>query len=119
MILLLHPTHRKFIKLLRNKVNNGDVIYITQEDQSEWQSVFNTSKNSKKRHQATYRIFLRAINRVHTEIPNNAIVINMFSVDHIERFLRKVELKNPLRTIRNIIFMKIVKVGFRLLKHFE
>ena len=28
MILLLHPTHRKFIKLLRNKVNNGDVIYI-------------------------------------------------------------------------------------------
>ena len=48
MILLLHPTHRKFIKLLRNKVNNGDVIYITKEDQSEWQSVFNTSKNSKK-----------------------------------------------------------------------
>ena len=58
MILLLHPTHRKFIKLLRNKVNNGDVIYITKEDQSEWQSVFNTSKNSKKRHQETYRIFL-------------------------------------------------------------
>ena len=48
MILLLHPTHRKFIKLLRNKVNNGDVIYITKEDQSEWLSVFNTSKNSKK-----------------------------------------------------------------------
>ena len=48
MILLLHPTHRKFIKLLRNKVNNGDVIYITKEDQSEWQSLFNTSKNSKK-----------------------------------------------------------------------
>ena len=48
MILLLHPTHRKFIKLLRNKVNNEDIIYITKEDQSEWQSVFNTSKNSKK-----------------------------------------------------------------------
>lgn len=57
MILLLHPTHRKFIKLLRNKVNNGDVIYITKEDQSEWQSVFNTSKNSKKRYQETYRYF--------------------------------------------------------------
>ena len=119
MILLLHPTHRKFIKLLRNKVNNGDVIYITKEDQSEWQSVFNTSKNSKKRHQETYRIFLRAINRVHTEIPNNAIVINLSLVDHIESILRKVELKNPLRTIRNIILMKIVKVGFRLLRHLE
>ena len=115
MILLLHPTHRKFIKLLRNKVNNGDVIYITKEDQSEWQSVFNTSKNSKKRHQETYR----AINRVHTEIPNNAIVINLSLVDHIESILRKVELKNPLRTIRNIILMKIVRVDFRLLRHIE
>ena len=112
MILLLHPTHRKFIKLLRNKVNNGDVIYIRQ-------SVFNTSKNSQKRHQETYRIFLRAINRVHTEIPNNAIVINWSLVDHIESILRKVELKNPLRTIRNIILMKIVRVGFRLLRHLE
>lgn len=114
MISLLHPTHRKFIKLLRDKVNNGDVIFIT-----EWQSVFNTSKNSKKRHQSTYRIFLRAINRVNTEIPNNAIVINSSSVDHLEGFLRKVELKNPFRTIRNIILMKIIRVGFRLLKHLE
>ena len=53
MILLLHPTHRKFIKLLRDNVDNGKVIFLTSEDQSEWQSVFNTSKNSKKRHLAT------------------------------------------------------------------
>lgn len=44
MILLLHPTHRKFIRLLRDKVSKGDVIFITQEDLSEWQSVFSTSK---------------------------------------------------------------------------
>ena len=119
MILLLHPTHRKFIKLLRDNVNNGNVIFLTSEDKNEWQSVFNTSKNSKKRHLATYRIFIRAINRVHTEIPNNAIVINSSSVNHIESFLRKVELKNPFITIRNIILMKILRVGFRLLKHLE
>ena len=29
MILLLHPTHRKFIKLLRDNVNNGNVIFLT------------------------------------------------------------------------------------------
>lgn len=119
MILLLHPTHRKFIRLLRDKVSKGDIIFITKEDQSEWQSVFSTSKNSKKRHQATYRILLRAINRVCTEIPDSAIVINSSCVDHIERFLRKVELMNPIRTINNIIKMKIVRIGFRLLKHFE
>lgn len=119
MILLLHPTHRKFIKLLRDNVNNGEVIFLTTEDKNEWLSVLNKSKNSTKRHLATYRIFLRAINRVNTEIPNNAIVINSSSVNHIEVFLRKVELKNPLRTIRNIILMKIVRVGFRLLRHLE
>lgn len=119
MILLLHPTHRKFIKLLRDNVNNGNVIFLTSEDISEWEYIFNTSKNSKERHQATYRIFLRAINRVNTEIPNNAIAINSSSVDHIEVFLRKIELKNPIRTIRNIILMKIVRIGFRLLEHLE
>lgn len=116
MILLLHPTHRKFIKLLRDNVNNGEVIFLTTEDKNEWLSVLNKSKNSTKRHLATYRIL---INRVNTEIPNNAIVINSSSVNHIEVFLRKVELKNPFRTIRNIILMKIIRVGFRLLKRFE
>ena len=106
MILLLHPTHRKFIRLLRDKVSKGDVIFITQEDLSEWKSVFSTSKNSKKRHQATYRILLRAINRICTEIPDSAIVINSSCVDYIERFLRKVELKNPIRTINNIIKLR-------------
>ena len=119
MILLSHPTHRKFIKLLRDNVNNGEVIFLTTEDKNEWLSVLNKSKNSTKRHLATYRIFLRAINRINTEIPNNAIVINSSSVNHIEVFLRKVELKNPFRTIRNIILMKIIRVGFRLLKRFE
>jgi len=119
MILLLHPTHRKFIKLLRDNVNNGEVIFLTTEDKNEWLSVLNKSNNSTKRHLATYRIFLRAINRVNTEIPNNAIVINSSLVNHIEVFLRKVELKNPFRTIRNIILMKIIRVGFRLLKRFE
>ena len=93
MILLLHPTHRKFIKLLRDNVNNGEVIFLTTEDKNEWLPVLNKSKNSTKRHLATYRIFLRAINHVNTEIPNNAIVINSSCVDYIERFLRKVELK--------------------------
>ena len=106
MILLLHPTHRKFIRLLRDKVSKGDVTFITQEDLSEWKSVFSTSKNSKKRHQATYRILLRAINRICTEIPDSAIVINSSCVDYIERFLRKVELKNPIRTINNIIKLR-------------
>lgn len=119
MILLLHPTHRKFIKLLRNNVNNGEIIFLTSEDKNEWQSVFNKSKNSKKRHQATYRIFLRAINRVCTEIPDNVIVIDSSSVDYIEGFLRKVELKNPFRTIKNIILMRIIRVGVKLLKHWK
>ena len=113
MILLLHPTHRKFIRLLRDKVSKGDVTFITQEDLSEWKSVFSTSKNSKKGHQATYRILLRAINRICTEIPDSAIVINSSCVDYIERFLRKVELKNPIRTINNIIKLRFtIEVQF-------
>lgn len=49
MILLLHPTHRKFIKLLRDNVNNGEVIFLTTEDKNEWLSVLNKSKKFHKK----------------------------------------------------------------------
>ena len=47
------------------------------------------------------------------------IVINSYSVDYIESFLRKVELKKTLRTIKNIILMRFVRAGFKLLKHWQ
>ena len=119
MILLLHPTHRKFIRLLRNHTNNGEVIILTQEDKDEWLSFLSRTKNSKKRHQITYRIFLRAINRKRIESTEDVIVINHSSVDYIERALRKVEFKNPFRTIKNIILMKVARVGFKVIKYFE
>ena len=119
MILLLHPTHRKFIRLLRNHTNNGEVIILTQEDKDEWLSFLSRTKNSKKRHQITYRIFLRAINRKRIESTEDVIVINHSSVDYIERVLRKVEFKNPFRTIKNIILMKVARVGFKVIKYFE
>ena len=119
MILLLHPTHRKFIRLLRNHTNNGDVIILTQEDKNEWLSFLNRTKNSKKGHQITYRIFLRAIKRKRIESTEDVIVINHSSVDYIERVFRKVEFKNLFRTIKNIILMKVVRIGLKVIKYFE
>lgn len=49
MILLLHPTHRKFIRLLRDKVSKGDVIFITQEDLGECGSLFLAHRKILKR----------------------------------------------------------------------
>lgn len=119
MILLLHPTHRKFIRLLRNHTNNGEVIILTREDKNEWLSFLNRTKNSKMRHQITYRIFLRAIKRKRIESTEDVIVINHSTVDYIERVLRKVEFKNPFRTIKNIILMKVVRIGLKVIKYFE
>lgn len=119
MILLLHPTHRKFIRLLREHVIDGSFFNLTQEDVAEYKMILNTTKNSKKRHQTIYRIFLRAIRRDKKDNTNAEIIINSESVDYIEKVLRKAELKKPLITIRNILVLPLVRFLLRKIKKFD
>lgn len=115
MILLLHPAHRKFIKLLHKQVDEGGFIVLTREDKIAITTAFKNSKKSHDRHRAVYRIFLQAIRRPQAELACDSVVLNSTSVDFIEKYLRKVELKNPCVTIRNILLMCIVRFVWKML----
>ena len=119
MILLLHPTHRKFFRLLREYVKGGNCIILTRKDVAEYELMLKITKNSKKIHQTIYRIFLRAIRRDKKDNTNAEIIINSESVDYIEKVLRKAELKKPLITIRNILVLPLVRFLLRKIKKFD
>lgn len=114
MILLLHPTHRKFIRLLREHVKDGSFFNLTQEDVAEYKMILNTTKNSKKRHQTIYRIFLHAIRRDKGDNTDAEIIINSESVGCIEKCLRKAELTKPLITLRNILVIALSRLFSRI-----
>ena len=66
--LLLHPTHRKFIRLLRDRVNSGYPIIITQSDNDAIKHMCEGAMTMIKRHQGIYRIVLTAVYRPIEEI---------------------------------------------------
>ena len=95
MLLLLHPTHRKFINLLKKHVADGNVIILTHEDIEEFKMMFKSTNSSLKRHQILYKIFLRAINRPIVKPCGHDVVVDDLLVKEIEKKLRRIEFKNP------------------------
>ena len=113
MKILLHPTHRKFVKLLREKINSGQPIIITQADLDEFERLMKRSKKALVRHKGIYKIFLRAINR--SSIDCQDVYVNQELIDYIESVLCKVEWYNPLITIRNIVLVPILRKIIRFI----
>ncbi len=113
MKILLHPTHRKFVMLLREKINSGQPIIITQADLDEIHQLIIRSKKALVRHKGIYRIFLRAINRSSSNCQD--VYLNQESIDYIESVLCKVEWRNPLITMRNIILAPILRKMIRFI----
>ena len=109
MLLLLHPTHRKFINLLKKHLADGNVIILTQEDIEEFKIMFNSTNRSLKRHQILYKIFLRAINRPVVKPCCHDVVVDDLLVKEIEKRLRRIEFKNPLGVLKYVLVMNILK----------
>ena len=113
MILLLHPSHRKFIKTLYTKVGHNGYIALTNDD---WTAFVNlwpkNNNNSVKIHQGAYKIFINAANRRCEEI-NHAEVYIYIKAKQIESRLRRTELRNLFRVIANTLLYSIRKILIR------
>ena len=108
MIWLLHPSHRKFIKRLHDKVGPHGYIVITKDDLNAQEDLWTKTTNSKIRHQGIYRIIFRATNR-ETESVDKEQIWGIITVEAIETVLRRMEFKSPIITIRNTILYPILK----------
>ena len=70
--LLIHPTHRKFIRLLRGRIKAGFPILFTESDKDAFKNLWTQDTMSMlDRHQRIYRIVLTALYRPIDEIDEN------------------------------------------------
>lgn len=107
MILLIHPSHRKFIKRLHERVGPHGYIVMTKNDFDTLKTIWATTTESIKRHQGIYRLIFNCINRRIETIDRDQI-FGIIKPETIEKELRLIELKNPLKTIRNTILYYII-----------
>ena len=113
MIWLLHPSHRKFIKILYKKVGHNGYIALTNDDWNIFVNLWQKNNyNSEKIHQGAYKIFINAANRRREEI-NHAEVYIYINVKQIESKLRRTELRNLFRVIVNTLLYFVLKFLIR------
>ena len=113
MIWLLHPSHRKFIKILYKKVGHNGYIALTNDDWNIFVNLWQKNNyNSQKIHQGAYKIFINAANRRREEI-NHAEVYIYINVKQIESKLRRTELRNLFRVIVNTLLYFVIKFLIR------
>lgn len=112
---LIHPTHRKYIKLLRTRADNGNPIILTKKDWDDFLKLVKTTKQRLPRHKGLYRITLRAMNRSQEAINQDEIftVLDNNAIDIIEETLAKAEWKSLGATLKGAflipIFRKVIK----------
>ncbi len=93
---IIHPTHRKFLRLLRNRINEGNPIIIRK---AELDALFNNLpllQSATARNQLVYRLALRAQNRPLSDIQqyDDLILVNERFVRGIESVYARVERKH-------------------------
>lgn len=111
--ILFHPTHRKFIKLLRKRVE-VEPIYLTNEDKEAFRALVRRTNIAMERHKGLYRIFLTAMRRPNSSISPD-IIIDSAYVDYIERALCEVERKNPRMLFKAMVLAPIERKILRIL----
>ena len=105
-MLIIYPTHRKFLKLLKKRAEMGLPIVLKKKDFNEFDKLMERTQNSMYRHKGVYMIIIRAMNRnsfEHGDIRLEKPLINI-----IEKYIGRIERKNIYRTIRNTILIFII-----------
>ena len=99
--LLLHPTHRRFIKLLREQINNRHQVFFTQSDYDAFKNICQGSMTMWERHKRIYRLFLNVIYRPIEEVNNdeNVCFVSEKTINVMEECFSKAEWRHLGTTI--------------------
>ena len=103
--LLLHPVHRRYIKLLREQVKKGTPILLTQSDIDGFKDLFQRTKQKGERHRVLYKLTLEAINRPEEDTRKIGVSgsIGTKEIDIIEKTLASAERRGLYATIMGSI----------------
>ena len=100
-MLLIHPVHRRYIKILRDQVKKGTPVLLTQSDLDGFKELCSSTKQKGKRHRGLYKLTLNAINRPKEETQKVGIsgVLGNEEINIIEKTLAKAERRGLYATI--------------------
>lgn len=114
MALLFHPSHRKFIRLLRSYADRGTYFCITDLDREKLVEIFHRTNDAVERHKSIYMLLLKILNR-HTS-PEEGYLFTHKNVDDIEQTFARLERRRPCITFRGVIIIPLLRFLLRRLK---
>ena len=99
--LLIHPTHRKLIRLMRNRLKDGHPIVLIKKDFDAFHAISQGTVTMIDRHQNIYRLILTAVYRPIEEIDRTekVCIVGDASVNVIEKCIAQAERKHLRTTI--------------------
>lgn len=94
--LLIHPTHRKLIHLMRNRLKDGHPIVFIQSDFDAFHAISHGTMTMIDRHQKIYRLILTAVYRPIEEIDRTekVCIVGDASINVIEKSFAQAERKH-------------------------
>lgn len=107
MALLIHPAHRKFIKLLRSYADRDTIINITDQDKDRLSDLIRRTDNALERHKSAYKLILEILNR--NTPSEEGFPFTHHIVDIIERTLAKCEFRQPYTTILGAVVIPFLQ----------
>ena len=111
---IIHPTHRKFIRLLRERLREDNPIIIRKDEYDALCEELPLLQSATARNQLVYRLALRAMNRPISEIQQHQdlIIVNEQFIKNLESAYAKVERKQ-------LCPVTIVSILTLFLKHYK
>lgn len=115
--ILIHPTHRKIVALLKEHVASGKHLEIIQKDMDDFHQLIHSTQTAMDRHKRIYRILLRIMNR--GKIGSGFVENDLMIISQIEKAFARAERKRLDITIRNAILTPILSKLLRWIDHAE
>lgn len=106
-IILLHPTHRKLIRKLREKYDEGAPCILTTDDRIKILEHLSTQSTTDERYRYFYRLFLR---RKETCLQDQCWkVFDCAGIAELQRILWGKEMRNLARTLVNTFKLWLIR----------
>lgn len=113
--LIIHPTHRRFLRLLRKRFESGAPVVILKSELDDLFKKLPSIPSPTLRNQFIYREVLRAMNRPLSEIQHctGFVVFDDKCIKTIETIFAKVERNHMCSTMLNALELSIRRKSLR------
>ena len=109
--LVIHPTHRKLLRMLRERDKEGRPVILLKEEMKHVFEVLPTLQSATVRNQYVYRVLLCALKRPFTEVQHHKdfIVLNKHIINVLGNAYAKVERSHFCGTVISALELSLKK----------